>query len=213
MAKVSVYTLEGKESGAIELNDRVFSLPENDQLLGEVYTALAANERSVYAHTKDRGERHGSGRKPWKQKHTGRARAGSVRSPLWRKGGVTFGPTKDRNFSKKINDKARRKAVLLALSGKVRNNTLVVVDDLSFSEQKTKHVAASLLSLHVAPASALIGTSKSESAVKRISRNIPKTCALSVSHMNAKQILDHKFLVLSRASIAEIESRFSTYLK
>lgn len=213
MAKVSVFTLEGKENGTIELDDRIFSLPENDQLLGEVYTALSANERSVYAHTKDRGERHGSGRKPWKQKHTGRARAGSVRSPLWRKGGVTFGPTKDRNFSKKINDKARRKAVLLAMSGKVRNKTLLVVDELSFAEQKTKRVAASLTSLHVAPASALIGAAKSESSVKRISRNIPKTQALSVSHINAKNILDHKFLILSRASVAEIESRFSTSLK
>lgn len=213
MAKVSVYTVEGKENGTIELDDRMFSLPENDQLLGEVYTALSANERSVYAHTKDRGERHGSGRKPWKQKHTGRARAGSVRSPLWRKGGVTFGPTKDRNFSKKINDKARRKAVLLALSGKVRNKTLVVVEGLSFPEQKTKRVAASLLSLNITPASALLGVAKGESDVKRISRNIPKTQALAVSHMNAKQILDHKFLVLSRASVAEIESRFSATLK
>lgn len=207
MIKLPVYNLAGKEVSSVELDERVFALPKNDTLLHEVYVSLSANERDVYAHTKGRGERKGSGKKPWKQKHTGRARAGSVRSPLWRKGGVVFGPKKDRNFSKKINRKVRQKAVKLALSEKVRSGTIRIVDSLLLPEWKTKHVAATLSSLAIAGKSTVLAFAKGEVGIDRASGNIPKVSPLSVHTLNAKELLDHQFLLMSTGAVADLEKR------
>lgn len=207
MTQLPVYNLEGKEVGSIALDDRVFAIPKNDALLHEVYVSLSANERGVYAHTKGRGERAGSGRKPWKQKHTGRARAGSVRSPLWRKGGVVFGPKKDRNFSKKINRKVRQKAIKIALSEKVRSGTIRIVDSFALPEWKTKRVALLSASLGISGKSAIIAFSRGESGIDRAGRNIPKVSPVSIHTLNTKELLDHKFLLLSRSSIADLEKR------
>src|SRR3989339_1158980 len=141
MAKIKVYNLAGKTSGEIELADAIFALPKNDELLQQVSVALLANRRQVLAHAKTRGERAGSGIKPWKQKGTGRARVGSVRTPVWRKGGIVFGPRNDRNFKQKINKKMNEKAILLALSGKMKDGQIKVVDKFDFSEKKTKTAA------------------------------------------------------------------------
>ena len=111
MAKVSVYNLEGKKVEDIEVSETVFGLPKNDDLVHQVYVSQLANGRQVLAHTKTRGERSGSGIKPWRQKGTGRARVGSLRTPTWRGGGVAFGPRKDRNFTKKINKKMNALAI------------------------------------------------------------------------------------------------------
>lgn len=208
MAKIQVYNLEGKVVDSIELSDRVFSLPDNNTLLQEVYISLSANERKVYAHTKGRGERQGSGRKPWKQKHTGRARVGSVRSPLWRKGGVVFGPKSERNFSKKINQKVRQKSVMLALSGKVRSGELFVVDSLSLSEYKTRRVVEALSALNILGKSVLLGFSKNEIEIQRAGRNVEKLSPTSLHTINTKDLLDHRFLLLSQGSVRELESRF-----
>ena len=207
MIKLPVYNLAGKEVSSVELDERVFALPKNDTLLHEVYVSLSANERDVYAHTKGRGERKGSGKKPWKQKHTGRARAGSVRSPLWRKGGVVFGPKKDRNFSKKINRKVRQKAVKLALSEKVRSGTIRIVDSLLLPEWKTKYVVATLSSLAIAGKSTVLAFTKGESGIDRASGNIPKVSPLSVHTLNAKELLDHQFLLMSTGAVADLEKR------
>lgn len=138
MLKVQVKDIAGKDVKEITLKESVFGLPSNDALLHQVYVILSGNQRTAIAHTKDRSERAGSGRKPWRQKGTGRARVGQVRSPIWRKGGVTFGPTKDRNFSKNSNAKMRQKAVMVALSEKIRSGKFIVLDALSFSDPKTK---------------------------------------------------------------------------
>lgn len=207
MTTFPVYNLEGKEVSSVELDERVFSLPKNDALLHEVYVSLSANERGVYAHTKGRGERKGSGKKPWKQKHTGRARAGSVRSPLWRKGGVVFGPKKDRNFSKKINRKVRQKAMKIALSEKVRTGTIRIVDSFLLSEWKTKRVAAALSALSVSGKSALIAFSQGEVGIERAGHNLPKVSLFPVHTLNTKELLDHQFLLLSTAAIADLEKR------
>ena len=207
MAVVPVYNTEGKETESITLDDRFFSLPENPALLKEVYVSLSGNERETIAHTKGRGERAGSGKKPWKQKHTGRARAGSVRSPLWRKGGVVFGPKRDRNFSKKINKKVRQKAFFVAISGKVRDRELVVVDTLSFAEPKTKLLAQALDSLKVSGKSAVMGFLPEERSIERMGRNISKL-SLRASHtLNAKDVLDHRYVVVSRASVVALSER------
>ncbi len=207
MTTLPVYNLEGKEVSSIELDERVFALPKNDALLHEAYVSLSANERGVYAHTKGRGERKGSGKKPWKQKHTGRARAGSVRSPLWRKGGVVFGPKKDRNFSKKINRKVRQKAMKIALSEKVRSGTLRIVDSFLLSEWKTKRVATALSALSVSGKSAVIAFSHGEVGIDRASHNISKVSSFPIHTLNAKELLDHQFLLLSTTAIADLEKR------
>lgn len=207
MALVPVYNLSGKEVDSMELDDRFFAIPQNDVLLKEVYTSLSANLRGVFAHTKGRGERAGSGKKPWKQKHTGRARAGSVRSPLWRKGGIVFGPKSDRNFSKKINQKVRRKAFFMVLSEKIRSKELIVVDSLSFSEWKTKRVAEALSALSISEKSVVLGFLPEERLVERAGRNIPKLSISAAHTLNAKDALDHRFVLLSRLALIDMEKR------
>lgn len=209
MAVVPIFNVRGEKVDTMELDDRFFSLPKNDTLLKEVYVSLSANMRGVYAHTKGRGERAGSGKKPWKQKHTGRARAGSVRSPLWRKGGIVFGPKSDRNFSKKINQKARRKAFLIVLSEKIRQASLVVVDSFSVTEAKTKNMALAFDALHISGKTALVGFLPEERLIERAGRNIPRVSLVPAHTLNTKEALDHHFLVMSRAALSDLERRVS----
>ncbi len=207
MAKVQVFNVEGKELESINLDDRFFSLPENGALLKEAYSAISANERIAIAHTKGRGERAGSGKKPWKQKHTGRARAGSVRSPLWRKGGVVFGPKRDQNFSKKMNRKAGQKAFFIAISGKVRDKELLVVDSLDSLELKTKSLAQLLNGLNVLEKSVVLGFLPEEREIEKIGRNISRLLPRPIHTLNTKDILDHRYILMSRSSIAVLSQR------
>ncbi|MCX6759307.1 MAG: 50S ribosomal protein L4 [Candidatus Nealsonbacteria bacterium] len=139
--KYIVYNQQGKEIGQTLLPKEIFDVKVNSDLIHQVAVSQMSNQRIVVAHTKDRGEVRGGGIKPWRQKGTGRARHGSRRSPLWRGGGVTFGPTKDRVFKKKINKKMKKKALFMVLSGKVKNNLLIVLDELRLEEAKTKSLA------------------------------------------------------------------------
>ena len=136
--KQKIYNQKAETVGEIDLAEKVFGLKLNPALIHQVAVAQSANERQVLAHTKDRSEVRGGGRKPWRQKGTGRARAGSSRSPIWIGGGVVFGPTKDRNFSKKINKKMRQNALLMVLSDKVKNLQFAVLEKLTAGEYKTK---------------------------------------------------------------------------
>lgn len=136
--KINIYNQKAEAVGEMELADRIFGVPANQNLVHQAVVAQMANSRQVLAHTKDRSEVRGGGKKPWRQKGTGRARAGSSRSPIWKGGGVTFGPRKERNFSKKINKKMRQKAILMALSDKVASNNLLVLDKLEMDNYKTK---------------------------------------------------------------------------
>jgi large subunit ribosomal protein L4 len=207
MIKFPVYNLKGEKIKDIELSDSVFGLPANDALLHQVYVSQYANRRQVLAHTKDRAERSGSGKKPWRQKGTGRARVGSIRSPLWRKGGVVFGPTKDRNFKKKVTKKMNRKALAMALSGKLAEREIVVVESLKIGEIKTKLMAKALQSLNL-KGRILIGFSKKEKIYQRASRNIPKVDNIDVENLNVFDILNHKYLVLSEEGIKIIEKKY-----
>src|SRR3989344_788916 len=139
--EVKVYNQEGKESSEIELGEAIFGLPWNADLVHQAVRVAFANQRPVLASTKDRSEVRGGGRKPWRQKGTGRARHGSTRSPLWKGGGVTFGPTNERNFKLKINKKMARKAFLTALSAKAKDNEILLFDDLKVTSSKTKEMA------------------------------------------------------------------------
>ena len=145
--KVNIYNQKAEPVGELKLSDQVFGVKANKSLVHQAVVAQMGNERQVLAHTKDRSEVRGGGRKPWRQKGTGRARAGSIRSPIWKGGGVTFGPAKDRNFKKNINQKMRQKAMLMALSDRVAGNNLIVLDKLAMPEFKTKTFEAMLKAL------------------------------------------------------------------
>ncbi|HTX86514.1 MAG TPA: 50S ribosomal protein L4 [Candidatus Nanoarchaeia archaeon] len=136
--KLNIYNQNGEVKGQKELSDKIFAVKANTVLINEAVTAQLANMRQVLAHTKTRSEVRGGGKKPWRQKGTGRARAGSSRSPLWRGGGIIFGPDSDRNFSKKINKKAKQKAMFMVLSDKAANNALVILEKPVLENFKTK---------------------------------------------------------------------------
>lgn len=207
MIKVAVYNLEGKKIEDMELSSDVFGLKKNDELLHQAYVAISSNQRQVLAHAKDRGERSGSGKKPWKQKGTGNARVGSVRTPVWRGGGVVFGPTKDRNFKKEINKKMMRKAILLALSTKAKSEGIVILDKMEIAEKKTKKFAEIFKNLKI-KGSALIGFSVSEKDLRLYSRNLKKTDNTMTSDLNVFDIMNHKNLVLSKESIKYLEEKY-----
>ncbi len=133
-----IYNQEGKETGAINLPESVFGLPWNPDLVHQVAVSEAANRRNKVAHTKGRGEVRGGGKKPWRQKGTGRARHGSTRSPIWIGGGVTHGPRKEKNYEVRINKKMKAKALCVVLSEKLRRNEILFVDKISLKDAKTK---------------------------------------------------------------------------
>jgi len=172
-----------------------------------------ANSRQVVAKTKDRGEVRGGGRKPWRQKGTGRARHGSIRSPIWRGGGVTFGPTTDRVFSRKINKKMKRKALAMVFSGKLRDNELIILDDLKIDKPKTKlmidFLSKFFKNLGIGNyRSALLVLPKKEENVIRASRNIPKFNVIAANSLNVVDILKHKYLILLKDDLKIIEKIF-----
>ncbi|MDP2838359.1 MAG: 50S ribosomal protein L4 [Candidatus Moranbacteria bacterium] len=211
MTKVTVKNIAGADVKELSLNDAVFGLPANDTLLHQVYVALTGNARVAIAHTKDRSERAGSGIKPWRQKGTGRARAGATRSPLWRKGGITFGPTKERNFSKNTNAKMRQKAVMIALSEKLRAGKLVVLDTLEYTEKKTKLFAATLAALQMTGKSLTLALSGKEFVLSVVARNIQKVEHTMTENLNVVQLLDHEYVMLTEEGVKVLEKRFAAW--
>lgn len=207
MKKVDVYNIEGKKTADLTLNEQVFGVESNDALLHQVFVAQSANRRSGNAHTKIRSDVRGGGRKPWKQKGTGNARTGSIRNPIWRGGGITFGPLKIRNFSKSINAKMKRKALLIALSEKVRNDKLRVVDSLKMDEAKTKIVAGMLGGMDM-DKSAVIGFSMEEKGGHLAARNIEKINAMETDQLNVFDVMNSEYLVLSKDSIKQLEAKY-----
>ncbi len=207
MAKVEVKNLEGKKVEEIDLNDGVFGLEMNDALVHQVYVALYSNKRQVLAHTKDRGERSGTGKKPWKQKGTGRARAGAVRSPLWRKGGITFGPTNERNFEKKINRKMKVLATKMIFSAKLRDGELIVVDSFKLNDNKTKEAVKILEGLKINKR-VLWAFAKEEKDGMKASRNIKSVKNVYAENLNILDMLNNKFLLLDKSSVKRIEERY-----
>ena len=211
MATVTVYNIDGTKKDSLKLSDDIFALPSNDVLLHQVVTAYVANRRQSTSHTKDRSERRGSGRKPWKQKGTGNARTGSVRNPIWRKGGVIFGPLSQRNFAKKTTLKMRRKAFALGLSEKLRSNNIFVIDNFSFSENKTKNFVSMLKALNISGRSCTVALSESEKDISLLGRNIPKVMSRSVSTLNTYDLVNTSVLLISEKSIKDIQERLSTF--
>lgn len=213
MISVKLYSTEGKVVGTKELSEGLFAAAPNDTLLHQVYVALTSNLRPNIAHTKNRGERSGSGIKPWRQKGTGRARIGSVRAPHWRKGGVVFGPRTERNYTKQVPQKMRQKAALVALSEKIRSHRLFLLENFVFSESKTKSFARLKKALGVAEKSMLVGFSPAELSRARIVRNIPRTESVLATDLNAKQLLDREYLLLTMEGLTALVHRFEKWDK
>lgn len=217
---VKTYDQNGKEIGKVLLPKDIFDVKINPDLVYQVVISQLANRRRVVAHTKDRGEVRGGGRKPWRQKGTGRARHGSIRSPLWRGGGVTFGPTKARVFKKIIPKKMRRKALFMVLSGKVKNNLLIVLDELKLEEPKTKLLAKLienwLLPTKVGPlkienfkkGSALIVLPDYDKNLILAARNLPQVATLSARNLNPLDLLTFRYLIMPKDSIKVIKETF-----
>ncbi|MEK7124926.1 MAG: 50S ribosomal protein L4 [Patescibacteria group bacterium] len=206
--ETTLYNQEGQSIGTVSLNDAVFNAPMNRDLLHQVVTAYEANKRQVIAHAKGRSEVRGGGKKPWQQKGTGRARHGSIRSPLWKGGGVTFGPTKERDFSKKINKSMARKALTVALSEKLRVNALAVVDNITLPEVKTKHIAKTLAGIahafgdHARGSLLMVIPSvKSHGGLVRASRNLPVTKTIEVRNINARDVLAYRHIVVLQEAL------------
>ena len=205
MPKVAVYDKTGKQTGEeIELMDYVFGVEFNEAVVHQAVVMQQANERQGTHATKTRGMVRGGGRKPWKQKGTGRARAGSVRSPLWVGGGTVFGPA-PRSHAKDMPRKARRLAIRCALSAKVAEGALVVVDNLTFDAPKTKDAVALLNGFEAVDKKALIITDGETENVEKSSRNIEKVKALSNDCLNVYDILNAEKVLLAKDAVARIE--------
>jgi large subunit ribosomal protein L4 len=208
MKKLDVYNIEGKKAGDIALEETVFAVESNDALVHQVYVAQSANRRSGSAHTKTRSERRGGGKKPWKQKGTGNARTGSIRNPIWRGGGITFGPLKTRNFKKSINEKMKRKALLIALSDKVRGDKVRVVESLVVADNKTKVVAGMISEMGI-DKSMIIGFSADEAGSHVAARNIDKVNAMVTDQLNVYDVLNSEYLVLSKDSVKQLTDKYT----
>jgi large subunit ribosomal protein L4 len=207
MPKTKVYNLEGKEIEKMELSDKIFSVKLNDDLVHQAIVAQLANSRKTLADTKDKGEVRGGGKKPWRQKGTGRARHGSIRSPLWKGGGVTFGPTSNVNFSKKINKKMKRKALFMALSSKLKDNELIVVDDLKLEKPSAKKMRDILKSLSIKE-KVIISTDKKEENIIKSARNIPNVSMIASNSLNVVDLLKNKILIINKKGIRNIEETY-----
>jgi large subunit ribosomal protein L4 len=206
--KIAVYNQEGKEVEQILLPKEIFGLEINNDLIHQVVVVQTANQRSVIASSKDRGQVRGGGKKPWRQKGTGRARHGSRRSPLWKGGGVTFGPTTDRSYERKINKKMRRKALLMVLSSKAKNNSIFVLDNFDLEKPKTKIVAKIFSNLKI-KGSKLVVLPKFEKEKIRAVRNISRTGVVEARNLNVLELLSFKYLVMPKDTIKSIKDMVS----
>ncbi len=209
MLKTKVYNSEGKENGEIKLDPKVFDVEVNPAVVQQVIEAYLANKRQVLAHTKVMSDVRGGGKKPWRQKGTGRARHGSIRSPLWKGGGVTFGPRKNRNFTKKINKKVKVKALFMVLSDKLKNDKLVVVEELKLENRKTKDLLKVVKNIKLDSKKLVIGLEKKNINVQSSAKNIENIKAMAVDSFNIYTLLKYEYLVLTKAAIEKISKHFT----
>jgi large subunit ribosomal protein L4 len=217
--KINVYNQEAKVVGEVELSDKVFALEANSDLIHQALVAQMSNERQVLAHTKTKSEVRGGGKKPWKQKGTGRARAGSSRSPIWVGGGVTFGPRKDRNFTKKINKKMKQRALMMVFSDRAKNDSLIVVDKLEMGEFKTSKMDSLLKGLEanfkkneegkIGRRNVLIINSGKSKEVLNSARNLPGVEVINLENINIVDLLAKKNFILSQEAAKKIDEIYS----
>lgn len=207
--KYPVYNQEGEIVGDAILPKDIFEVKFNADLVHQIAVSLMANKRQVSAHTKNRGEVRGGGKKPWRQKGTGRARHGSIRSPLWRGGGITFGPRNEKVFEKDIPKKMRRKALFMILSQKAKDNQLIVLDKIQLEPAKTKEMARILEKLPCKKQNTLIALPDGDKKIFLAARNIKKTEIDEARNLNVLDLLNSKYLLLTKDSIKTIKETFA----
>ncbi len=206
--KADIFNQSGEIVGNIALPKEIFDVKFNADLVHQIAVSLSANKRQISAHAKTRDEVSGGGKKPWRQKGTGRARHGSNRSPIWVGGGVTHGPRKDRIFAKDMSKKMRRKALLMVLSEKVRNKQLIILDKIILESGKTKEIASSLMQLPCKKQSTLLALSNYDKKIFLAGRNIKKTIVDEARNLNVLQLLNSKYLLTTKDGIKTIEETF-----
>jgi large subunit ribosomal protein L4 len=199
--KIPVLNLQNIEVENIEVPDEIFNVKWNPDLVFQALNAFLSNKRKPLANTKTRKDVSGGGKKPWRQKHTGRARHGSRRSPIWRGGGVVFGPTKEKKYSQKINSKMKKLALFSTLSKKLKENELKVLDDLKMDKPKTKEAYKALSSLHDFRKSLLFISSPSKKYSFLSLRNIPKVSLTTPQSVNIYDILKSKNIIFEKEAL------------
>lgn len=202
--KTDVFNKNNEKTGEIDLPEVVFNEEWRPDIVHQAIVAQMANRRRPVAHTKERGEVQGGGRKPWRQKGTGRARHGSIRSPIWVGGGVTFGPRNEKNFDKKINNKTRRKALFSLLSKKLKDSEIKIIDSLDIEDRKTKMVAEVVGKVLPSRSPSLFIINRENSNFAVAARNIPKTKVSRPNSLNVYDCAAHKFVVFEKKAIEEI---------
>ena len=204
MPQVAKYDTTGNQVGDIELDDRVFNQKINEDAVHQVVNAQLASIRQGTASTKTRGEVNGGGRKPWRQKGTGRARHGSIRSPLWVGGGIIFGP-KPRSYQQKINKKVKKLALRSILTDKLNHESILVVDDIQFEQPKTKQVVELLARLKLEGKKVIIVIPEKDANLYLSARNIPGVKTLLVEALNAYDLLNNDCIVMTEGAVAKVE--------
>lgn len=207
--KTKIYNVQGKETGEMELPSEVFGVKVKPEVVHEVFVAQLNNQREPWADTKNRGEVSGGGKKPWAQKGTGRARHGSIRSPIWKGGGVAFGPLSERSYKTKINKKTRRLAIKMCLSDRAENSAVFVVDEFAFTEPKTKLFAALLKGLPGKQKSLLVLTPGKDETVLRMTKNLQSVDTVRAEDVNVMDLMNTQAVVTSVAGIKKLADVFS----
>ena len=207
MPKIDVYDIEGKKVSTTDLKEEIFGIEPNEAVVHSVLVNFLANQRQGTQNTKTRAEVRGGGKKPWKQKGTGRARQGSIRAPQWIKGGVALGP-KPRSYKYQVNRKEKRLAVKSCLSSKVLENELVVVDDINLKEIKTKEMAKVLTNLKIEGKTLILLPEKNE-IVQKSARNIEGVKTTLVNTINVYDLLKYKNLIITLDTVKKLEEVYA----
>jgi large subunit ribosomal protein L4 len=207
MAKISVYNMEGKAVRDVELAPERYEVKVNPSLVHDVMVAMRANTRRSIAHTKTRGEVRGGGKKPWKQKGTGRARHGSIRSPIWIGGGITFGPRSERNFAVKVNKKLKQKAMFMILSDKVASNKLFFVDPIKADVPKTKIMATLLEKLPI-DRTVLLVTNGPNPELLRMVRNLQHVKLVTVNSVSLLDLLRFRTVIFEEEAFKAFDNMY-----
>lgn len=207
--KIDVVNIENKKVGQAELSDKIFAAKWNPNLVKQVLIAQLANSREPIAHAKGRGEVRGGGRKPWKQKGTGRARHGSTRSPIWVGGGVAHGPVKERNFSQKVNKKMKRIALFSVISRKIRDNEIIIVDNFGGLNNKTKEWMKALRNLVDLRSKTLLILENDKKNFSKTVSNISKIDTISPLSLNIHDLMKNKKIILESKAVEEITKHYA----
>ncbi len=204
---IPLYDLSGQSQGDLALEGSVFNVHANPELIQQAVTTALANRRAATAHTKDRSEVSGSGKKPWRQKGTGNARAGSIRSPLWRGGGVTFGPTNVRNYTKRLPQKMRQLALAMALSSKVKAHSVLALTSLEPLDGKTKSWITAFHALPPTSKSVLIIDATKHDLADRSIRNFPNHKYITIESLTLYDVMRYASLIISKEAAEQLTTR------